>query len=888
MGGRGLLVQRESIGLDQDEDAEIDLLEFRRLLDAARTHPHTGDGACPECRERLLRAVDLYRGDLLEGFTLRDSSAFDDWQFTQSEALRQDLADTLDRLVEMDIRAGEMAEAIGHCRRRLSLDQLDEGTHRRLITLYAWNGQRGAAQRQYRDCIRILDQELGVPPLEETTQQYQAVRENRLGPPPSVAAPTTPMPMEEKRSGRGTRPTAQSMVGRSTELQALQDAYRTVGRDGRLLVLSGEAGIGKTRLAEEFLESVGAGGASVLSARCFRGEESMAYGPFVEALRAAVAEGTSGWPDGWLGEVGRLVPEIEVGDGESASVSPLDTPGAQMRFFEVVSLVFASVSSEALPAVLFLDDLHWADEASLDLLAFMVRRLKGKPVCILATWRDEPGGEGRLRGLLAEAERSGLATSISLGRLSRAEVSEMVLDAGLTEDMENRLFRETEGLPFFLVEYLRARGLEGEGVGEGWETPASVRDMVMSRLTAIGQVARQVLDTAAVIGRSFDFHTLQAVSGRAEVEAVEALEELVSWRLVTQLERAGADADAGYDFAHDRLRAVVYEETSAPRRRLLHRRVAETVLARSSPLGAAWLAATVAHHFRMAGQEADAALHFRVAADHARSVYANSEALHHYQSALELGHPEAAANHEAVGDMQTLLGRYADAVNSYERAASISSPDDVVAIEGKLGNVNLRSGDWAMATSHFETALAGLSETGPLGVRSRMHADLGLAAHGMGDDEGAHRNAARALELGEVAIDSAAVAQAHNILGVLARSRGDVSAALEHLGLSLSISRSLDDRSAQVAALNNLSLARSGADDIDGAIGLAESALEMCVALGDRHREAALRNNLADLLHNAGRPDAAMTQLKMAVAIFAEIGEDAGAMQPEIWKLIEW
>ena len=99
------------------------------------------------------------------------------------------------------------------------------------------------------------------------------------------------------------------MVGRSTELQALLDAYRTAGPDGGLLVLSGEAGIGKTRLAEEFVDGVRAAGASVLSARCFRGEESMAYGPFVEALRAAVAEGTSGWPNAWLAEVARLVPD---------------------------------------------------------------------------------------------------------------------------------------------------------------------------------------------------------------------------------------------------------------------------------------------------------------------------------------------------------------------------------------------------------------------------------------------------------------------------------------------------------------------------------------------------------------------------------------------------
>ena len=305
-----------------------------------------------------------------------------------------------------------------------------------------------------------------------------------------------------------------------------------------------------------------------------------------------------------------------------------------------------------------------------------MRRLRGKPLCILATWRDEPAGEGRLRGLLAEAERLGAATSITLGRLSRAEVSDLVLDVGLTEDLKDRLFRETEGLPFFLVEYLRTRASEADSVGEGWVIPASVKDMITSRLTPIGQVGRQVLDTAAVIGRSFDFATLQIVSGRAEDEAVEALEELLSWRLVAELERAGPDADPAYDFAHDRLRAVVYEQTSVPRQR----RVAETVLARSSRHGAAQLSATAAYPLRMAGQEEDAALHFRVAADHARSVYANSEALRHYQSALELGHAEAALLQEAAGDMQTLLGRYADAVTSYERAASVGRPEYEAAI----------------------------------------------------------------------------------------------------------------------------------------------------------------------------------------------------------------
>ena len=139
-----------------------------------------------------------------------------------------------------------------------------------------------------------------------------------------------------------------------------------------------------------------------------------------------------------------------------------------------------------------------------------------------------------------------------------------------------------------------------------------------------------------------------------------------------------------------------------------------------------------------------------------------------------------------------------------------------------------------------------------------------------------------------MAADDQAVAQANNILGILARSRGDLVAAGDHLALSLSMAESLDDPTARVAALNNLALARWDGGETDGAIELVEGALSLCKSLGDRHREAALHNSMSDLLHAAGHPDAAMGHLKQAVAIFAEIGEEAGTMQPEIWKLVEW
>jgi tetratricopeptide (TPR) repeat protein len=232
--------------------------------------------------------------------------------------------------------------------------------------------------------------------------------------------------------------------------------------------------------------------------------------------------------------------------------------------------------------------------------------------------------------------------------------------------------------------------------------------------------------------------------------------------------------------------------------------------------------------------------------------------------------------------------RLAVSIGSYETAASLCRPDDLARIEAKLGGVHLRRGEWEVAASHFDAALAGVTGRGDLALRSSLHTDLSLTAHRSGDADRAQGEAALALKLAEEAGDPRSVAQAHNILGILARSRGDLPAARHHLALSLQISEDMDDSASQVAALNNLALAKWGLGEIEDAIALAERALSICSALGDRHREAALHNSLSDLLHASGRPDAAIAHLKQAVAIFAEIGEDAGAMQPEIWKLVEW
>ncbi len=921
LAGEWLEVDRETIGLNPNVPLWLDVAEFQRRLKSCRSHNHPADTTCADCLATLTEAAALYRDDFLAGFTLRDSPDFDEWQYFQTESLRRELAGALESLVHCHTLRQEFEPAIAFARRWLALDPLHEQAHRELMRLYAWAGQRGAALRQYRECVRILDQELGVPPLDETTQLYTTVQENRLPLPPSTFSGDT-------RGSSVTAPAAVSaapparlrqfdypLVGRAAEWAAMLEAYAASCANGHLIVLQGEAGIGKTRLAEEYLAYVQAQGGVAATARCYEGETHLAYSLFIEGLRAVLNQPhtparLAEVADHCLSEAARLLPELANLRPGLPPASPLDSPGAQSRFFEGIHQLLLALCRGPQPGVILLEDLHWADAASLDLLTYLVRRLRGRPLCLLVTCRSESAGStSRLHQLLVEAQRLGVATLLSLPRLSPAAVAELVGSTAVgaklaeSERLEARLYQETEGLPFFLVEYLTILAKDGEAAGVDWSMPGGVRGLLQSRLAGVSETGWQLLTTAAVIGRSFDFDTLRAASGRSDEEIVTALEALIEQGLVAEVQGNG-ERGLTYDFSHEKLRTLVYEETSLARRRLLHRRVAEALVSRARgrlDLGA--LAGQIAHHYRLTGQDNEAAEYFKLAGEHARSLYANAEALAHFQAALALGHPDAAALHEAVGDLHTLLGEYSAALTSYETAAALLGGEDtgrrgseekvipyasLARVEHKLGNVHHRRGDWELAESYFQAALAAQKKAGPDGESARLYADWSLTAHHQGQTDIALHLAQQARELAESLGDTRALAQVHNILGVLARSQNDSKLACQHLEQSLAMAEALGDPTARIAALNNLALAYGTIGDVERAIQLTETALALCVSQGDRHREAALHNNLADLFHAAGQTEMAMTHLKQAVTIFAEIGAEAGAPQPEIWKLVEW
>jgi DNA-binding SARP family transcriptional activator/Tfp pilus assembly protein PilF len=881
LGGYGLAIERETIGVDDQADVWIDAEQFQHRLAECRKHGHAENEMCARCIEPLTQAVDLYREDFLAGFSLRDSGDFDDWAFFQTEHFRRELVGAHDRLVRQLDAQHDYAAALAHTRRWIAIDPLHEPAHRVLMRLYALTDQRAAALRQYQECARVLKQELDVEPLAETTQLYETIKANKL----TASENLRPAVISSQQSASSN---PFPLIGRAAELHILLQTY-TSSREGRLVAIVGEAGIGKTRLAEEFSAQVRDRSGAIITARCYEGEVILPYSLFADILRAALAQPDrlhqiDRLPVVWLGEAARLNPELISLHPDLPVPPPLDNPSAQGRFFEGVTQVLLALcaANDQKPTVLFLDDLNWIDEASLELWSYFVRRLRGHALLIIAAWRTENAAhDQRLRKVVTDLQRSGAGTLLSLAPLNQSQVAELA-HACLpnSADVAERLYRETEGLPYFVVEYLEVLRAQGED----WSLPRSVRDLLLTRLTSVSDAGRQLLQTAVVIGRSFDLDTLREASGRSEEETITALEELIAQRLIHENAAPDVDQAPRYDFNHEKLRELIYEETGLARRRLLHQRVAQALLDRPRTPASA---GSIAQHYQLAGRLTEAAEYFFRAGEYARSLYANAEALAHYQAALTAGYPDAARIHAHLGDLHTLRGEYQAALQDYETAAALdrSRPDHVAHIEHKLGQVYQRQGKRDLAESHFAAALRALDEPS---VQAQIYTDWSLSAQHRGDADRALELAQRALELAEASTDQRAHAQAHNVLGVLARHQGDLATAEHHLQQSLTVAAEADDRIAHVAALNNLSLVYAECNALDQALALTTQALAECAALGDRHREAALHNNLADLLHETGHHEEAMAHLKRAVTIFAEIGVESGALQPEIWKLAEW
>ncbi|MFQ5943647.1 MAG: AAA family ATPase [Anaerolineales bacterium] len=884
---RTLSALRKAVGGDwvsADRDAVtlsapwLDTQEFRTLLAGTRKHGHAPTEVCDQCLEPLIQAVQLYRDGFLSGFTLPDSPEFDEWQYFTAQSLQRQHADALQRLVQVHEREGNYELATEFSLKSLALDPLNESAHRELMALYARLGRRGMAMQQYRDCVRVLQDELGAPPLEETVELYETIKTGELV---AVEPRTSPTPVVKSALAR------LPLVGRQDQMAELRASYSQIEGSSNLILIEGEAGIGKTRLAEEFLEG---SSAVVLTARCYLDESSVAFRPWIDALRSAIVAENAGakleeLPEIWLTEAARLLPEIpDLFSKVKQPTSDLGDRGQDRYLNGLVQVLGALVKGDE-PGIVFLDDLQWADEASLDLIAYMMRRGPDPPLLVVATWRVESAvDDQRLRTWIASLPTE-LVSAISLPLLTEQDVAKVV-GTLKSSAPASRLYEETEGLPLFLAEYLAALEVGTIVAEDGeWSLPTQVQEILRSRLASVTGASQQLLGAAAVIGRSFEFEILRTVSGRSPEETVSGLEMLIAGGFVREYREQQPPLGPAYDFKHDKFRELALTDTTQARQRLLHARAAEALSHMQGSSSGGALASRIARHFEISGNESRAAEYYNEAGDHARGLYANDEAIAHYQSALALGYEEPGLLHEVIADLKTLIGNYDVAAQEYEAAAAYQAHGRIARIEHKLGGLYERWGKRERALSYYEAAAGSSSDEGS---RARVYADWSLTEHREGHDERSRELIDLALKDARSAEDPRALAQCHNMLGILARAEGDGEAAERYLSQSLEFAEQLDDPAARAAALNNLALAMASDGNREAAIELEREALQISEALGDRHRSAAIHSNLADILHNVGDEQAANEHLTQSAALFAEVGVVSGSYEPEIWKLVDW
>jgi DNA-binding SARP family transcriptional activator len=809
-----LVADRHEVGILDEQNVWCDVAEFQNAVSRAAEHEHTGAVLCDECRIRLERAVELYRGDFLKGFGLRDSENFDDWQFFQAEGLRQDLSNALEQITYCYIDSADYQTAQVYARKWISLDRLNEVAHRSLMRIAAWSGNRAAAIRQYDDCVSVLADELAVAPQHSTRLLFEAIRDDRIEAPASESKTTSQTDLGRADSGSmqlvleepgvekryvttivlglrrtdreaglaairafqisaqaviaryggivnsthaerivaffggeqtrendpdlalcaaleiGTHQTLGShsisagvstgwayfagdtaagnslalasrfyekaqpgcilideaayrhtrlvfetreesaepgrcfvvirrlaaagttmtnrefsspLVGRTRDVADLKDAARKwLGGQGQVALISGEAGIGKSRLASEVITLARAENQQVLclEGRCVSSDHPITYWPFLDILRSYF-----GLRD--------TDSNVEVLRKISTGVRLLNVPSESATTAYLCNLLSVRLSASSAKELeqkspdqiregtlenllnliehigrrtkllLVLEDLHWADDLSFELLALLLDSLPSSAVFIVCLFRPESGHRTAQLSMIARRKCFDRCTEIQLHRLSTDETQRLVEHqlggAQPSRRAAEYIVEKSEGVPFFVEEIIRslieesilairAGSWELDGSASEVDVPDSIQNVISARLGLLSAEDRAFLRYAAVVGRFFKLRLVAHRLGNSG--GLEERIRVCSERDLIYAERTVPEAE--YAFCHAFTQEATYEEIPEETRIQFHRQVATDIERLYEDRIEEWYETLAFHYSR--GDDVDGAIDFLIKA----------------------------------------------------------------------------------------------------------------------------------------------------------------------------------------------------------------------------------------------------------------------------------